>query len=76
MARQRSDRPDPDRALAAIHRHCMVCSGMERKVVHTCRVTGCDLYPYREPFRDQVPPSMGEQIDIWEELRRRETDDV
>ena len=59
-------RPSPDELLTAIHRHCMECSGQSRKEVHGCRVTGCALWPWREPVSEGIRKS-GQQmtIDLW-----------
>lgn len=59
-------RPSPDELLAAIHRHCMECSGQSRKEVHGCRVTGCALWPWREPVSVGIRKD-GQQmaIDLW-----------
>ena len=54
---------DPYMILAAIHRHCMVCSGMERKAVHMCPVTNCDLYKYREAAGTPAREPRGKRID-------------
>lgn len=66
--------PDPARVLAAVHRKCMTCCGMSRKAVHGCLVVSCDLWPYREPFGPDRQPSVGEQISMWEDDKRREMD--
>ena len=33
--------------IAAVRRHCLECSGGERKLVEKCSVTGCALWEYR-----------------------------
>lgn len=44
-----SNKPTPEQLLAVIHRHCLDCCGGSKKVVHDCSITGCKLWPYREP---------------------------
>ena len=34
---------------AAVHKHCMACSGNDRKAVANCPMKTCALFPYRMP---------------------------
>lgn len=33
--------------LKAIKKHCLECSGYEKKEVRECKITECVLFPYR-----------------------------
>ncbi len=33
--------------LKAIKKHCLECSGYEKKEVRDCKITDCVLFPYR-----------------------------
>lgn len=56
-----SAKPTPDELLIAIHKHCMECSGGSRKEVERCKLTGCNLYPFRqEPTRNRMKPPKGQ----------------
>ena len=41
--------PTTQELLAAIHAHCLQCSGGSRKEVQRCGIKDCRLYPYRMP---------------------------
>ncbi len=34
--------------LKAIKKHCLECSGFEKKQVRECIINNCVLYPYRQ----------------------------
>lgn len=42
----------PEVLLAAIHRHCLQCSGGSKREVHQCSIRDCNLWPWREPAKD------------------------
>ncbi len=67
-----SGKPAPDELLIAIHKHCLACSGGSRKEVQSCRIKGCNLYPYRqEPIRQRDKPIKG-QISLFDVLKEND----
>lgn len=54
-------KPRPEELLIAIHKHCLQCSGGNRKEVQSCKLKWCDLYPYRqEQTRPREKPAEGQ----------------
>lgn len=69
-----SKKPTPDELLVAIHRHCLACSGGSRKEVRRCKLTACELWPWREPEGEGKPKRDKRQMsmfDLMKEARER-----
>ena len=49
---------------AAIHRHCLMCSGGSRKEVENCSLKSCALYPYRQPDSARSPQKPAAQLSM------------
>ena len=65
-----SKKPTPDELMAAIHRHCLACSGGSRKEVQNCRVKECNLYLYRQAqVRTHEKPPKG-QMTIFDVVKK------
>lgn len=67
--------PTPDELMTAIRIKCLDCSGGSRKMVESCELKACPLYPYRSK---QAMGMAGEkvqvkgQIDLFELLKAGE----
>lgn len=66
-------RPDAGTLLGAIHRHCLECSGGNRKEARNCRIRNCALWPYRAAEQAEgTEKGTGEQLDLFQLTERRE----
>ena len=55
---------------AAIHKHCLACSGGSREMVDKCEIRDCALYPYRQPQRASAPKKpTAEQVSVFEAMQ-------
>ena len=64
-----SSKPTPDTLLAAIHRHCLECSGGSRREASRCRMKNCALYPWRVPEATEKAKKDKRQVTMFELVR-------